>query len=128
MPIETFGAGDDCDTGRYQHYLYRTRAWVGATMEPRDEAGHRDVEEAGGRERQCVRQRSLCLAQPDVRKDCPDDRGGTGGEVEQQGPQAGQAGLNQDGKIRHSVRYLMGRDRECRKDAKAAAAEECGGD
>jgi len=128
FPGQPLRAGDDSDSGCDEHYLDGTGPSVGASMEPRDETGDRDIKETGGCKRERVGQRSLRLAQSKIRHYCAENRGDPGREIEQQRPRARQPGLHEDGEVTHPVRDLMRSHGESRQDAQLHTAKKGCGD
>ena len=70
---QTFRPGNRSDAEPHENYLGKTRAGIGTAMQPRDQAGHGDVEEAGSCQCKRVGQSPEGPLKPEVRGNAAKD-------------------------------------------------------
>src|SRR5690242_17527997 len=83
---QTLRPGNRSDAQPHQDHLSKTRTRIGSTMEPRNEAGHGNIKEAGGRERESVGQYTERPLQAEEGSYAPQDRRKSGRHIHNEGP------------------------------------------
>lgn len=83
---QTLRPGNRSDAQPHQDHLGETRTRIGSAMQPWDEAGHGNVKEAGGRERESVRQGPKGPLQAEECCYAPENRRKSGRHIHDEGP------------------------------------------
>lgn len=82
---QTLRPGNRSDAQSHQDDLSKTRTGIGPAMQARNEAGHSDVEKAGGRERESVGQRTEGPLQAEECGYASEDRRKSGRHIHDEG-------------------------------------------